>query len=242
MSEPSGSPSDPTRRRGARPSGVRWSRWPLSRWLALGVLAAGIGLAVGLGSRHGVDLDPARLREWIESQGWRAPLVFVLAASLRIFLVLPSWVVMSAGGLLFGVVGGTLFGTVGFTLGSLLVFGLARAIGRDAVEGRLSGGLARMDAYLRRRGARWLGFYTALPVSPLTPAHAAAGLSGMTVGAFAAGVATGLLPRTFLFSFFGDTLASGDAGRITVAAVAVALAVVVGVRLSRRAAGQSSDA
>lgn len=217
-------------------------RWPVTRWLALLVLVAGIAFAVTLGTREGVALDPARLREWIESQGWRAPLVFVLAAALRIFLVLPSWVVMSAGGLLFGVVGGTLFGTVGFTLGSLLVFGLARALGREAVEGRLSGGLARMDAYLRARGARWLGFYTVLPVSPLTPAHAAAGLSGMSGRSFVAGVALGLLPRTFLFSIFGDTLASGDAGRISLALAAVVLAAALGLRLSRRATAQPVEA
>ncbi|MGH0035277.1 MAG: TVP38/TMEM64 family protein [Myxococcota bacterium] len=215
--------------------------WPASRWLALVVLAVGVGVAVGLRIRHGVDLDPAALRTWIESQGWRAPLVFVLAASLRIFLVLPSWVVMSAGGLLFGVIGGTVFGTVGFALGSVLVFGLARSLGRDAVEGRLSGGLARMDRYLKRRGARWLGFYTALPVSPLTPAHAAAGLSGMSIRSFSLGVVVGLVPRTGLFSYFGDTLASGDAGRITVALVVVAVAAVVGIRLSRRAGAQASE-
>jgi uncharacterized membrane protein YdjX (TVP38/TMEM64 family) len=99
-----------------------------------------------------------------------------------------------------------------------------------------------MDAYLRARGARWLGFYTALPVSPLTPAHAAAGLSGMSGRSFVAGVALGLLPRTFLFSIFGDTLASGDAGRISLALAAVVLAAALGLRLSRRATAQPVEA
>jgi len=223
---------------GASRSPSPW-RPRVGRIAAVLVLVGGVALAVWMRRRSGIELDPASLREWIEGQGWRAPLLFVMAATFRMFLVLPSWVVMSAGGLLFGVAGGTALGTAGFTLGALLAFGISRALGREALEGRLSGGLARMDAYLKRRGARWIALYTAVPVSPLTPAHGAAGLSGLSAGSFALGVTLGLVPRTFLFSLFGDTLASGDVGRIAGAALALVAVAAVGMAVVRRAAGRS---
>lgn len=208
----------------------------LSRGLAAAALAGGIALAVAFHREGRLDLDPEALRAWIEAQGWRAPLVFVAAAAVRIFLLLPSWVLMSTGGLLFGVLGGTLLGTAGFTLGALVAFGIPRALGRDAMKGRLSGGLARLDDTVRRRGAAWLGLYTALPITPLTPAHAAAGLSGMPPAAFAAAVAAGLAPRTLLFSWFGDSLAEGNWGQTLAALALGAVLAALGVRLSRRAA------
>jgi len=210
----------------------------LARGLAAAALVGGIVLAVAFHREGRLELDPEALRAWIEAQGWRAPLVFVAATAARIFLLLPSWVLMSAGGLLFGVVGGTLLGTVGFTLGALVAFGIPRALGRDAMAGRLSGGLARLDDTVRRRGAAWLGLYTALPITPLTPAHAAAGLSGMPPTAFAAAVAAGLAPRTLLFSWFGDSLAEGDWGQTLAALVLGAVLAALGVRLARRAPGR----
>jgi uncharacterized membrane protein YdjX (TVP38/TMEM64 family) len=98
---------------------------------------------------HGeVALDPGALRGHIQALGWLAPAAFGAAAALRPFLAAPSWVVMSAGGLLFGVAGGMLWGLIGFTAGAFLTFGIARGLGRDALEGRLQGRLARADAWM----------------------------------------------------------------------------------------------
>ncbi len=232
------SAADPARDAPAAEPPVR--RSSRSRWLAIATLVVGVGVALWLRSRGGFELDPSALREWIAAQGWRAPLVYILACTFRIFLVLPSWVVMSAGGLLFGVPGGTVFSAVGFTLGALLAFGLARELGRDVVERRLSGGMARMDAYLMRRGTRWLAVYTALPVTPLTPAHGGAGLSGMSLRGFAVGAAVGMVPRAFLFSYFGDRLATGDARQIALALAVVLLVAVVGVAAARRMTGRAA--
>jgi uncharacterized membrane protein YdjX (TVP38/TMEM64 family) len=171
-------------------------------------------------------------------------------AALRFFLLLPSMVVMSAGGLLFGFWGGVLFSTLGFSAGAVLTFGMARGLGRDFVAGRLHGRLERADAFLRERGPRWLGLYTAIPFSVLTPVHAAAGLSSMRAGSFWFWVTLGLIPRTALYSFFGNSLTQ-DASRIWLAVgvlvVASAIGAVIGRRMMRSRvggvkAGEESDA
>lgn len=192
-------------------------------------LALGIGVAVFFWSRGELDLDPDALRERIAALGWLAPLAFVMVAAMRPFLAAPSWVVMAAGGLLFGTLGGMLYGVVGFTLGALLTFGIARGLGRDAVARRLHGRLGRADSWLAERGAAWLGAYTALPVVPLTPGHAAAGLSGMRVSAFGAAVVVGLLPRTALLSFFGDAFARRDWTQLGVASAIIGVTAVLAI-------------
>jgi uncharacterized membrane protein YdjX (TVP38/TMEM64 family) len=204
------------------------------RALAGMALLLGFGAAFYAASHGELALDPRLLRTQIEALGWLAPIAFVAAAALRPFLALPSWVLMSAGGLLFGILGGMLYSVVGFGLGALLTFGIARGLGRDAVEQRLRGSVARVDAWLSERGAKWIGAWTALPVTPLTPAHGAAGLSGMRLPAFAAAVLVGLVPRTAVFSFFGDSFARDDGGRIALASAVLAAAALPGVWLARR--------
>ncbi len=204
------------------------------------VLAAGVGLGVWFWSQGDVDLDPSALRERIQALGWLAPLAFVAAAALRPFLAAPSWVVMAAGGLLFGVAGGIAYGIVGFTLGAWLTFGIARGLGRDAVEERLDGRLGRADSWLAERGAAWLALYTALPVLPLTPGHAAAGLSGLRLTAFTGAVVIGLVPRTAMLSFFGDAFARGDWTEIVAVSGLLAVVSVAGIALTRWLGGSQS--
>jgi uncharacterized membrane protein YdjX (TVP38/TMEM64 family) len=197
-------------------------------------LFAAIGTAAWISQQGAIGFDPRMLREQIEPLGWMAPLGFMLLASVRLFLFLPSGVVMSAGGLLFGVVFGVLWASVGFTLGGLLAFGIARGLGRDAVQNRLRGRALRLDSYLRRRGLRWIGLYTALPFTVLTPVHAGAGLSSISVGPFALTIFVGLLPRTAVYSFFGDSLTQDSGLRLVLAVGLLAVCAALGVQLARR--------
>ena len=196
------------------------------------VLAFGVGYWF---QREGlVDLDPRDLRAEIESLGWWAPVVFMAAAASRPFLLLPSFVVMSVGGMLFGWLGGVVFSTLGFSFGAIVVFLLARGMGREAIQKRVAAGrLAAVDAFLSDRGAPWLGFYTALPVTFLTPAFAASGLSGMPLGGFSLWVTLGLVPRTALYSFFGNSLTKGSS-QIVVASVVLGTACLIGIVVARR--------
>jgi len=198
-------------------------------------LLAGAALAAWVRSRGGFTLDPMELREQIADFGWLAPVGFMLVAGLRPFLLMPSWVIMSVGGLLFGVVGGVLLGTVGFTFGAVMMFSVCRGLGRDIVARYAGDGrMGRTDAYLTERGPVWMAAWTGLPITPLTPVHAAAGLSGMPFLGFVAAVAVGFLPRTALYSLFGDSIARRDTRSIAIAAALLVVGVVIGVIATRR--------
>ncbi len=210
-------------------------RLSAARIASILALLAGFALAGWVHAYGGLSLDPAELRARIAEFGWLAPAGFIAVASLRPLLLMPSWVVMSVGGLLFGVAGGILIGTIGFTLGATLMFSICRGLGRDIVEGYAGQGrIARIDAYLTDRGPAWMAAWTGLPVTPLTPVHAAAGLSGMPALGFVAAVMIGFLPRTALYSYFGDSLAQGDLRKVAMAGVLLVVGVAVGVVIARR--------
>ncbi len=90
------------------------------------------------------------------------------------------------------------------------------------------------ETAVSRRGLRWIALYTALPVTVLTPVHAGAGLSSMAPLGFTGAVFVGLLPRTAIYSFFGDSLAQESWTRLAVAVVILAVCTVVGVAVARR--------
>jgi uncharacterized membrane protein YdjX (TVP38/TMEM64 family) len=247
-----GAPSDDRPQRSGLPGTVAGSSAPagrLRRLAASTAVLACLAVAAFVYSQQGFVLDPRALRSRIEAFGWLAPAAYVVAAALRPFLFLPSWVVMSAGGLLFGIWGGIVWGSVGFSLGAAMAFLIARGLGRDVVATRLRGRATRVDAYVSERGAPWMALYTAVPVSILTPVHLGAGLSGMSLAAFGAAAIGGFVPRTAIYSFVGDAIARGDWDRAGVAMVLIVVGGAAGILVvqrwgrarARRSAAQRAD-
>lgn len=211
-----------------------------SRILSALVFVAALAAGVWFHLQGGLPLDPTELRAFITGLGMIAPFGFVALAALRPVFALPSWVIMTAGGLAFGVVWGTLLSSLGFSMGAVLGFSLARSLGRDAVQKRMGDRLARADEFLSRRGAKWLGAYTALPISVMTPVHAGAGLSSMPFAAFALWVSIGLVPRAALYSYFGDSFTRGTSAMVTAGVVVLTLGVVAIFVMRRMLRGEGA--
>ncbi|MFQ5697937.1 MAG: TVP38/TMEM64 family protein [Myxococcota bacterium] len=201
--------------------------------LLAGVLV-GLACGVGLQWSHGLPRTPDELRAALAGLGAIGPALFVAAVALRPLLLLPSWVLLAVGGLLFGTLWGTLFSSLGMWTGALATYAIARFVGREALEAREKGALARFDHYLGLHGAPWLAAWVALPVSPLTPAFVASGLSSLTPLRFASACALGVVPRCALYSFFAASLASGDRHQIVMASGALAAALALGAWAGRR--------
>ena len=212
-----------------------------TRLLSALVLVLAILLGIWFHSQGGLPLDPTALRERIASFGWVAPFGFVAIAALRPVVGLPSAVIMTAGGLAFGVLAGTLLSSLGMSIGAILGFSLARGLGKDAVQRRMGERMERADAFLSQRGPRWLAAYTALPVSVLTPVHAAAGLSSMPFVAFALWVSIGLVPRAALYSYFGDSFTRGESA-VVAAAIVMGVVMLAAIFVLRRMFGRASGA
>ncbi len=205
-----------------------------ARVIALVVVLLGLSGAYWLHVESGLEWTPETLETLLADLGPLAPLLFVGLVAVRPLLLLPSWVILAGAGVLFGTIGGTLLGTIGGTLGAILAFALARILGREAVERRLSGAIARVDGYLGERGPLWLAIFTGLPATPLTPVYYAAGLSSMRPIPFSVAAAAGLVPRCALYAFFGSSLVQPDRTQIVIAIVLLAVAIGATVLFRRR--------
>jgi uncharacterized membrane protein YdjX (TVP38/TMEM64 family) len=95
------------------------------------------------------------------------------------------------------------------------------------------GALRSFEEFLVQRGAPWLALYTAIPISPLTPVFAGAGLSRMRFAMFCTAIALGFIPRAGLFAVAGRAAAEPSLRNVSVAVV-LGLAALVGTFLARR--------
>ncbi len=200
-------------------------RRTIERSLAVLVLAIGAFGAYWLNVRSGLEWKPEALRDYVGALGLYGPLAFIAIMALRPFLFLPNWLVLLACGMLFGPWLGAVYGAVGGLIGGALIFGIARSFGRDAVQSRIGGALRIFDDLLARRGVPWLALYTAVPISPLTPVYASAGVSRMRLAPFCAAISIGLLPRAGVYTFAGQAAGDPTFTNVGIAALVIAAAV-----------------
>ncbi len=184
----------------------------------LGVLSALLAAGLVLRQSLGVDFTIEGLRGLVAGLGWKAPVLFVGLVTFRQFLLLPSAVVLSVGGLCFGAVAGTWLGALGVALSALMKFVLARRLLRKWLREQMQVTLRRVDRFAASAGPLTVGLTTALPMGPMAPMHWAAGFSTVPWPAFVLAVGLGSPVRAFLYSFFGASLEDLGSPRFLISA------------------------
>lgn len=211
--------------RSARPVSRRWR-------LVLGLV---VFLTIGSLLRNALGIEEwsaEGVRALVADAGVWAPLGFVGLLVFRLVLVIPSVILLSAGGLLFGTVEGSLYGTIGLTCSGLLNFGFVRWAGPEGFRARIA---PRFDGVLEiarsRFGAVAIAVISAYPFGPITVAHLGAAVAGMGFATFLVAVALGSLVRAATFSLFGAALVESE--QLTWALVAMAAALFVPLMIPR---------
>lgn len=170
--------------------------------------------------------DVERVRQVVDDAGWWGPLAFVAGYSLWALLPAPKSVATATAGLLFGLAPGALVAWSGAMVGAVVAFGLARLLGREGVDRLLRGRLARADAALSDHGFGSVLLARLVPVLPFTVINYGAGVTGVSLAAYVAGSAVGMIPGTIAYATLG---AVGDSDpRVTGAAVATLVLLSVG--------------
>ena len=109
---------------------------------ALAVIAVGAAGFYWLHLGGNVEWTQEAFQSYLAGLGPLGPAILVGAMAMRPFLGLPSGLILLTAGLLFGTVAGTFYGALGGTLGAVLALGVARALGREAVQRRIGASLA----------------------------------------------------------------------------------------------------
>lgn len=186
----------------------------MRRLVLTGLVVAGLFAgALWLRGESGLELNPESLRDAVARMGVWAPFVYVLVVAFRVPLGMPSQLVLIGGGLLFGTLAGTAYGTGGLALSAVVLFLASRWAGRESVMTRLP---ARFQSLLKiagsRAGVAFVGVGSGYPLGPVTMYHIAAGLTGMSLGAFALAATLGSSVRAYTYTFLGSTLSSHQGG------------------------------
>jgi len=188
--------------------------------------------ALFLGGREvraelGLELTADSVQRAVAALGWKGPALFVGLVTFRQFLMLPSALVLPAGGAVFGAIEGTALGALGIVLSAALKYGIARGLGRDWLRARFG---AAVDAFARHAeaaGPLVVGLATAHPIGPMGPVFYAAGFAAVPVVAFLAAVILAAPLRAFALSFFGASLLDPGAPRFWVASALLLAAALL---------------
>lgn len=174
------------------------------RFLLLAIVLLGLGQVVR--SWAGLELDTESLRSWVEQRGWLGPAVFVGLVACRQFLLLPSAVLLTAGGLLFGVVSGSVLGAIGLVASAAITFVLARGMGGEVVRHHVAKRAPALERYIDAAGPPVVFLTVAHPAGLMTAVFWAAGFSSVRILPLLLAVAAGGAIRAASYSFFGSTL------------------------------------
>lgn len=194
---------------------MTWARYvrPVAFVLALVVVIL-VLRATGLTNYLSLD-NLARLRDYVESFGPAAPLVFIFGYAAATVAFLPGTPLTLLAGLAFGPVTGTVYVVVGATIGLTLAFLVARYVARGLVSSWVEENerMKRLDAEVGRQGWRILLITRLVPLFPFNLQNYAYGLTRIRLGTYVLVSAICIVPGTTAYTFAGGSVTSGDLTR-----------------------------
>jgi uncharacterized membrane protein YdjX (TVP38/TMEM64 family) len=209
-------------------SSGRRSAWAVVR---LAVLVLLLVAAFVVGQARGWP-SAAQVQERVEAAGDTGALVFVLGYAALALVPAPKAVLTAVGGALYGLWFGALLSWMGALIGAAVAFGLARAMGRDAVDRLLRGRLARVDDLLTDHGLGAVIAVRLVPVVPFTAINYGAALTGVRLRHYVLGSAVGMIPGALAYAALGAW--GTDPWGIFAAVAALVLLIGLGTLLGRR--------
>jgi uncharacterized membrane protein YdjX (TVP38/TMEM64 family) len=184
-----------------------------TRWLKLGgllVLVAGTFAAVSW-LDIGELLKPDRVADQLRAAGSFGPILFmVLMATAVVISPIPSLPLDLAAGATFGVTLGTTYAVIGAEIGAVLSFLIGRSLGRAALTRILRTDISFCERCSDRHLAIVVFVSRLLPIFSFDLVSYGAGLTNMSLRAFAVATLLGMIGPTFLLTYAGNQVVSGE--------------------------------
>ncbi len=154
------------------------------------------------------------------------PAVAVAAGAVLLLALVPRTLVSLACGALFGTALGAGCALLAAVAGAGAAFGIGRLLGREFVQARARGRLARADSWLRRRGLLSVLVVRMLPIAPYGLVSYAYGASGTRTHHYFGGTALGAVPSAVTYAAIGAAAgAAGGFNPLTLIPAALSLSV-----------------
>jgi len=194
------------------------------------VLLIAIVVVAGIGLRQYITVE--NIERGVRSLGPWGPLAFMALYVVGPALFLPGAPLTIAAGILFGPVWGTVYTIIGATGGATLAFVIARYLGREWVERRTSGLVARIKTGVESEGWKFVAFTRLVPLFPFNLLNYAFGLTKIGLLPYVIASFFCMMPGAAAYVYLGYAgreAAGGGSGVITKALTALALLAVVAI-------------
>ncbi len=154
--------------------------------------------------------SPEEARKMIVSFGNWGMIALFFFIALSVLLPLPSSPFVIAGGYVYGTLTSGIIAIVASLLGGVCAFKLVRRFGRPVVtyfvdEKQIN----HFYRLFKNRGANAIILFYALPILPSDTVSFLLGLTKIRIRIFLTLITTGIIPRMFLLTLFGESLYRG---------------------------------
>jgi uncharacterized membrane protein YdjX (TVP38/TMEM64 family) len=174
-------------------------------------------------------LDLTKIQEMTAPLGVFAPLGFIILYIIATIFFFPGTPITVTGGILFGKYLGAFYSLIGATIGASWAFLIARYLGREFIEDLLQGKLKKLRYYDRKladHGIKFTIFLRLVPLFPFNGLNFALGLTKIKFKDFVIGTLIGMIPLTFIYAYFGESLAKMSLVNIIISASLVILFIL----------------
>jgi len=180
------------------------------------------------------SLHPDRIRGFLDDAGHLAPILYTGMMALAVIISpIPSVPLDIAAGAFFGPLLGTLYSAIGASLGAIASFLIARFLGRKFVERFIRGHISVCTRCSDKLLTKIVFFSRLLPFVSFDIISYGAGLTQMSLKAFAGATFLGMLPLTFAYNYFGSFLVVGEKVAVVFGIAAVGFLIVFPMLIER---------
>ena len=157
-----------------------------------------------------VWFDPEWIDATLKGLGMLAPLGYLLLRVIAILVtVFPNAPLDIAAGVMFGPFWGTIYSLLGSEAGAIACFVLARFLGREAIVRLLHRNITFSDRLAQSQMALLVFLARLEPIFSFALVSYGAGLTKMSLRAFALATLLGMTPGTVLLNYYGKSLFTG---------------------------------
>lgn len=180
-------------------------------------------------------LEEEYLDRQLQKAGIWAPFVFVLAKAVLVVALVPIAPLDVAAGAVFGPIAGSIYSIAGSEAGAVACFYLARFLGRDAVSRLMKKDIVFCDRCAEKHLVVLIFFARLEPMISFALVSYGAGLTNISLPAYAISTFLGMAPITIALSYYGRTFLSGNmALQVILGLVLIALMFLVPIWIKRR--------
>ncbi len=155
-------------------------------------------------------LNPERVADWLHTAGPLGPLLFMALMALSVVISpIPSLPLDLAAGATFGAMLATTYAVIGAEIGAILSFLIGRALGRELLTRIFRINVTFCEHCSDHHLALFVLLARLVPLFSFDLVSYGAGVTNMSLRAFAVATFIGMIPPTFAFTYAGSQVASG---------------------------------